>query len=150
MARSGPKRRLQGGYAFHAHGGYSQEIWADLVQGATNGVELLQFGIYRGIGLDGWYHVLNAGFRFPGIGACDYPACRKLGDCRTYCHVDGEPDFDKWLAAAAAGTQLHDQRTAGAAGRRRPPARRLIITTDNDQPLAVKARDRSDTAKCAR
>ena len=63
----GAETREQGGYAFHAHGGYALEIWADLVQGATNGVELLQFGIYRGIGLEGWYHVLNAGFRFPGV-----------------------------------------------------------------------------------
>jgi putative membrane-bound dehydrogenase-like protein len=99
----GVETRKQGGYSFHAHGGYAQEIWADLIQGATDGVELLQFGIYRGIGLDGWYHVLNCGFRFPGMGACDYPACRKLGDCRTYVHIDGEPTFDKWLAGAAAG-----------------------------------------------
>ncbi len=99
----GQETQQLGGYAFHAHGGYAQEIWADLVQGTTNGVELLQFGIYRGIGLDGWYHALNCGFRFPGLGASDYPACRKLGDCRTYVHIDGEPDFEKWLAGAAAG-----------------------------------------------
>ena len=102
----GAETREQGGYAFHAHGGYAQEIWADLVQGATSGVELLQFGIYRGIGLEGWYHVLNAGFRFPGIAACDYPACRKLGDCRTYVHVDGEVTFQKWLAGAARGSSF--------------------------------------------
>ena len=95
--------REQGGYSFHAHGGYSQEIWADLVQGATDGVELLQFGIYRGIGLEGWYHVLGAGFRFPGIAACDYPACRKLGDCRTYVHIDGEANFSDWMEGAARG-----------------------------------------------
>ncbi|HEY2894702.1 MAG TPA: hypothetical protein VGJ16_10830, partial [Pirellulales bacterium] len=58
--------REMGGYAFHAHGGYAQEIWADIVGESTNGVELLQFGIYRGIGLEGWYRVLNCGFRFPG------------------------------------------------------------------------------------
>ena len=139
FGKIGAETQAEGGYAFHAHGGYSQEIWADLVQGATNGVELLQFGIYRGIGLDGWYRVLNAGFRFPGIGACDYPACRKLGDCRTYCHVDGEPGFDKWLAAAAAGRSFI---TSGPlvvldVDGHRPGD---IITTDNDQPLAVKAR----------
>jgi putative membrane-bound dehydrogenase-like protein len=99
----GAETRAQGGYAFHAHGGYAQEIWADLVQGATSGVELLQFGIYRGIGLEGWYHVLGAGFRFPGIAASDYPACRKLGDCRTYVHIDGEPTFANWFASAAEG-----------------------------------------------
>jgi dienelactone hydrolase len=103
FAAIGEETRQQGGYAFHAHGGYGLEIWADLVQGATTGVELLQFGIYRGIGLDGWYHALNAGFRFPAIAASDYPACRKLGDCRTYAHVEGEPTFEAWLKAAAAG-----------------------------------------------
>ncbi|MES1213660.1 MAG: CehA/McbA family metallohydrolase [Singulisphaera sp.] len=102
-AAVGEETRRQGGYALHAHGGYGLEIWADLVQGATTGVELLQFGIYRGIGLDGWYHVLNAGLRFPGIAASDYPACRKLGDCRTYAYVDGEATFPAWLQAAAEG-----------------------------------------------
>ena len=99
----GAETQKQGGYAFHAHGGYGLEIWADLVQGATNGVELLQFGIYRGIGLEGWYHVLNAGFRFPGVAACDYPACRKLADCRTYVHVDGTLNFKDWFRGAAEG-----------------------------------------------
>ena len=58
FGKIGAETRARGGYAFHAHGGYALEIWADLVQRATNGVELLQFGIYRGIGLEGWYHVL--------------------------------------------------------------------------------------------
>ena len=99
----GVETQARGGYAFHAHGGYALEIWADLVQRATNGVELLQFGIYRGIGLEGWYHALSAGFRFPGVGASDYPACRKLGDCRTYVHMAGEPSFQGWLQGAAEG-----------------------------------------------
>ncbi len=46
---------------------------------------------------------MNAGYRFPGVGACDYPACRKLADCRTYVHLAGEPNFKHWLAAAAEG-----------------------------------------------
>jgi len=99
----GLETRREGGQSFYAHGGYAQEIWADIVQGAVDGVELLQFGIYRGIGLDGWYHVLNCGYRFPGLGACDYPACRKLGDARTYVQIDGAADFEQWLAGAAAG-----------------------------------------------
>ncbi|MGD9723146.1 MAG: PVC-type heme-binding CxxCH protein [Pirellulales bacterium] len=99
----GAETQAQGGYAFHAHGGYALEIWADLVQRATNAVELLQFGIYRGIGQEGWYHVLNAGFRFPGYAASDYPACRMLGDCRTYVHLNGRPTVEQWLHGAAAG-----------------------------------------------
>ena len=133
----GAETHEQGGYAFHAHGGYAQEIWADLVQGATNGVELLQFGIYRGIGLEGWYHVLNAGFRFPGVGACDYPACRKLGDCRTYVHIDGEPTFPELARRRRARPQLHDHRPAGrcwtstASGpaTSSPPRRRAAIAS---------------------
>lgn len=93
-----------GGYAFHAHGGYEKEIYADFAQRATDGVELLQFAVYRGIGLEGWYHILNAGFRFPAVGASDYPYCRAFGDCRTYCRLDhGKPTFESWNRAAAAG-----------------------------------------------
>jgi putative membrane-bound dehydrogenase-like protein len=143
----GAETQKDGGYAFHAHGGYGLEIWADLVQGATNGVELLQFGIYRGIGLDGWYRVLNTGFRFPGIAACDYPACRKLGDCRTYVQIDGDPNFKDWLKGAAEGRSFM---TTG-------PLVELdvdgklpgdIITTTGPGPRTVKARLRvaSETA----
>ena len=93
----------QGGFAFYAHGGYAQAIYADLLQGDVDGVELLQFGVYRGIGLEDWYRVLNIGYRFPAIGACDFPACRKLGDCKTYIEHDSKPTFDQWLQAAREG-----------------------------------------------
>lgn len=84
-----------GGYSLHAHGGYEKEIYADFAQQATDGVELLQFAVYRGIGLEGWYHILNAGFAFPAEGASDYPYCRKLGDCRTYAWVPGKEPGEK-------------------------------------------------------
>lgn len=99
----GQETRDSGGYAFHAHGGYAQEIYADFAQGATNGVELLQFGIYRGIGLEAWYRMLNVGYRFPAVGACDYPACRKLGDCRTYVYSQTRLTFPDWFRGAAEG-----------------------------------------------
>ncbi len=92
-----------GGFAFHAHGGYGKEIYADVPLRATDGVELLQFAEYRDVGLEGWYHILNAGYRFPAVGACDYPYCRELGDCRTYVHIKGEPSFEKWNRGAAEG-----------------------------------------------
>ncbi len=135
----GAETRQQGGYSFHAHGGYAQEIWADLVQGATDGVELLQFGIYRGIGLEGWYHVLGAGFRFPGIAACDYPACRKLGDCRTYVHIDGEPTFPAWLEGAAQGRSFM---TTGPLVLLEVDGHRPgdIISTSDSAPRTVKVR----------
>ena len=99
----GEETQNLGGYAFHAHGGYAQEILADFAQQKTHGIELLQFGIYRGIGLEGWYRILNTGFRFPASGASDFPACRRLGDCRTYVSIDGEPSFEKWYRAMAEG-----------------------------------------------
>jgi putative membrane-bound dehydrogenase-like protein len=83
-----------GGLAVMAHGGYSKEIYADVALGTLNGVELLQFGIYREIGLADWYHMLNTGYRFPAFGACDFPACRFLGDCRTYVWTTGEASAD--------------------------------------------------------
>ncbi|MEZ6072999.1 MAG: CehA/McbA family metallohydrolase [Pirellulales bacterium] len=101
----GPQPRRRGLYA---HGGYAQEIYADVAQDSIDGVELLQFGVYRGIGLDDWYHMLSAGFRVPASGACDYPACRKLGDAKTYVYLDeddtsGVPQIERWLRGMAAG-----------------------------------------------
>jgi putative membrane-bound dehydrogenase-like protein len=97
--------RKLGGIAFYAHGGYAQEIYADVAQGLIDGVELLQFGVYRGIGLLDWYHTLSAGFRVPVNGASDYPACRKLGDCITYVHTPNasSPTIDDWLRGMAEG-----------------------------------------------
>ena len=66
-------------------------------------IELLQFGIYREVGLTDWYHMLNSGYRLPCVGASDWPACRWLGDCRTYVFHEGEPTFTEWLQGMAAG-----------------------------------------------
>ena len=91
------------GYAVHAHGGYSQEIYADFAQRKGDAVELMQFARYRGIALEGWYHMLNIGFRLPAVGACDYPYCRALGDSRTYAQVDGELTPETWMRAVKQG-----------------------------------------------
>ncbi len=99
----GRETRERGGVAVHAHGGYAQEVYADAALGAVDGVELLQFGVYRGIGLTDWYHILNSGYRFPILGASDWPACRFLGDCRTYVHHPKTPTFPDWLRGAAEG-----------------------------------------------
>lgn len=95
--------RALGGYSFHAHGGYAREIYADAVQRLTDGVELLQFAEYRGIELQGWYRLLNVGYRFPAVGASDFPYCRALGDCRTYVRPTGPATAQEWVRAAAAG-----------------------------------------------
>ncbi|HEY2250157.1 MAG TPA: PVC-type heme-binding CxxCH protein, partial [Planctomycetaceae bacterium] len=84
----GADTQTEGGIAIHAHGGYALEIYADAALGTVNAVELLQFGVYRGIGLADWYHILNTGYRFPAVGASDFPACRFMSDCRTYVWSD--------------------------------------------------------------
>ena len=100
----GRETRKKGGFAIHAHGGYAQEIYADGVQGDVDAVELLQFGVYRGIELADWYAFLNAGFRLPCVGSSDFPACRKLGDCVTYVEHDTKADGpENWLRRAVAG-----------------------------------------------
>src|SRR5262249_52227314 len=93
----GRETHRQGGFAIPAHGGYAQAISADSVQENTDAVALLQFGVYRGIGLADWYHILNIAYRSPCVGPSDYPACRKLGDCQTYASLKGSPDFAGWL-----------------------------------------------------
>lgn len=95
--------REKGGYSIYAHGGYAQEIYADIVQADVDAVELLQFGVYRGMGLADWYHVLNTGYQFPMVGACDFPACRKLGDCKTYVYSPQTPSIKEYMAGATTG-----------------------------------------------
>lgn len=110
----GAETQTQGGYAIHAHGGYGLEIYADAALGTVNAVELLQFGIYRGIGLQDWYHMLNTGYRFPCVGASDYPACRFLGDCRTYVRpVPDEADTSKAEADSTAASGSASVEAAG-------------------------------------
>jgi putative membrane-bound dehydrogenase-like protein len=99
----GRETMARGGYAFMAHGGYAQEIWADAALGTIHAVELLQFGVYRGIELEGWYNMLNSGYRFAAQAASDYPPCRTLADCRTYAYAPKAPTMGEWLAAVGSG-----------------------------------------------
>jgi putative membrane-bound dehydrogenase-like protein len=125
----GRETQKRGGLAFYAHGGYAQAIYADFAQGDVNGVELLQFGEYRGIGLEDWYRILNIGYRFPCTGASDYPACRTLGDCRTYVYLSAKPDFESWLRGAAAGRSFV---TTGPL---------LFLDVDGNEPGATVAKN---------
>jgi hypothetical protein len=95
--------KKSGGLAIQAHGGYAQEIYADAALGTVDAVELLQFGIYRGIGLADWYDILNTGYRLPITAASDWPACRFLGDCRTFVFAGTWPSAKEWLRGATAG-----------------------------------------------
>jgi putative membrane-bound dehydrogenase-like protein len=103
LGQLGRSAAESGGFAIMAHGGYSQSIYSDFVQKNVRAVELLQFGTYRGIGLDDWYRILNIGYQLPCVGASDYPACRSLGDCRTYVQLPPQSDFHDWFVAASKG-----------------------------------------------
>ena len=99
----GDETMRAGGMAVYAHGGYSQAIHADFAQKHCSAVELLQFGVYRGIELAGWYDILNIGYRLPCVGASDYPACRNLGDCQTFVSMSEQTGFAGWLTGASEG-----------------------------------------------
>jgi len=131
-----------GGYAIYAHGGYAQAIYADVVQGNVNAVELLQFGVYRGIGLVDWYNLLNCGYRFPCVGACDWPACRKLADCVTYVQLGDDLTFPAWLKGAAEGRSFA---TTGPILLLEVDGHKPGDTITGDGPIAVKARVRANS-----
>lgn len=88
----GDQARELGGVIGLNHGGYTRlEADALALSGKMDFLELLQFGGYRGLGLDGWYDFLNLGYRWPMVGASDYPATRELGDCITYVRASAPP-----------------------------------------------------------
>lgn len=51
----GRETKRLGGFGIYAHGGYAQAIYADFVQRNVDAVEILQFGVYRGIELADCY-----------------------------------------------------------------------------------------------
>ena len=88
----------------HDHGGYGQEIYADAVLGKSDLVELLQFGLYRPeIGLDGYYLLLNSGFRYPLGGGSDYPVCRTMSDSRVFVADGAKASFPTALGRLLKG-----------------------------------------------
>ena len=95
---------LQSGLIGFAHGGsYHREADALGLAGKMDFLELMQFGGYRGLGLDGWYDFLNLGYRWPIVGASDFPYTRELGDCVTYVQSDEEPTVKEFLRSLVAG-----------------------------------------------
>lgn len=81
------------GFIGLAHGGYHrQEADGLLLQDKMDFIELLQFGGYRSLGLEGWYDFLNIGFRIPIVGACDFPYTRELGSEISYVWSESIPD----------------------------------------------------------
>ncbi|MBN2290365.1 MAG: CehA/McbA family metallohydrolase [Candidatus Glassbacteria bacterium] len=93
-----------GGFIGLAHGGYHrQEADGLLLASKMDFLELLQFGGYRSLGLDGWYDFLNLGYRLPIVGACDFPYTRELGSEITYAWCEERPTPRSFAAALAEG-----------------------------------------------
>jgi len=92
------------GFIGLAHGGYHREE-ADglLLANKMDFLELLQFGGYRSLGLDGWYDFLNIGFRLPLVGACDFPYTRELGSESTYVWSESLPTVRSFAERVAQG-----------------------------------------------
>ena len=147
----GRETQKQGGMAIYAHGGYAQAVYADVVQRNVNAVELLQFGVYRGIELADWYAMLNIGYRIPIVGASDYPACRTLGDCRTYVEMNGRSSFEDWIRTAAKGRSfvttgpLLQLEIQG-----KHPGDTLSATTEETHSWNARVRVRSEVAPLSR
>jgi len=92
------------GFIGLAHGGYNhQEADGLLLDDKMDFLELLQFGGYRSLGLDGWYDFLNIGFRIPIVGACDFPYTRELGSEITYAWSEETPTPRTFASQLAEG-----------------------------------------------
>src|SRR5262249_51608516 len=52
-----------------------------------------------------WYHTLNCGFRCRVSGETDFPCIygERVGIGRSYVHLDGKLDFDKWAEGIKTG-----------------------------------------------
>ena len=104
LAVIGDQARELGGMIGLNHGGYTRlEADSLALAGKMDFLELLQFGGYRGLGLDGWYDFLNLGFRWPIVGASDYPATRELGDCITYLRAPSPPTPREFVEGLVRG-----------------------------------------------
>ncbi len=104
LAVIGDQARDLGGMIGLNHGGYTRlEADSLALAGKMDFLELLQFGGYRGLGLDGWYDFLNLGFRWPIVGASDYPATRELGDCITYLRAPSPPTPREFVEGLVRG-----------------------------------------------
>ena len=127
------------GFIGLAHGGYHhQEADALLLDDKMDFIELLQFGGYRSLGLDGWYDFLNIGYRIPIVGVSDYPPTRELSSEITYVWSNSVPSPRTYLERLSAG---HSFATSGpmvlATVGGRKPGEILKFTEQTDTTLSV-------------
>ena len=89
------------------HGGYHrQEADALALTGKMDFLELLQFGGYRGLGLQGWYDFLNIGYRWPIVAGSDFPYTKELSDNVTYVYSEKTPTVREFMQQAARGASF--------------------------------------------
>ena len=97
-----PRDEAQGGFAIYAHGGYAQAIYADFVQKNVTPSSCSSSASIAGSSSPTGITSLNIGYRLPCVGASDYPACRKLGDCQTYVATERSSRISPAGSKAAA------------------------------------------------
>ncbi|MDP6358620.1 MAG: CehA/McbA family metallohydrolase, partial [Planctomycetota bacterium] len=97
----------QGGIAGWAHGGTIIKLFESLPVEAALGkldfVENIQFNMFYGFMF--WYRLLNCGLRLACTGGSDFPFSAamlapwypNLGLDRTYVHLEGEFNYQKWI-----------------------------------------------------
>lgn len=129
------------GYISLNHGGYADTETDGLLLGdKMDFLELLQFGGYRSLGLEGWYDFLNLGFRLPIVGACDYPYTRELGSELTYVwNPENEPltarSFASGLAAGRSFVSSGPMLFMEVSGNK--PGETIHLKADEDTILNV-------------
>jgi hypothetical protein len=108
------------------HGGYNNaEADRLLLDRKMDFLELLQFGEYRSLGLEGWYDFLNIGYRLPIVGASDFPPTRELSSEMTYVWSETVPTPRTFIEAINAGQSFA---TSGPM---------LFLTVDGRKPGAI-------------
>jgi hypothetical protein len=117
------------------HGGYNNaEADRLLLERKMDFLELLQFGEYRSLGLEGWYDFLNIGYRLPIVGASDFPPTRELASEMTYAWSDTTPTPRSFVEAINAGRSFA---TSGPM---------LFLTVNGQKPGAIlRYPDKTDT-----
>ena len=84
------------GDAFHVARGMA----LDAPLGLVDFVEILQFGV---LGTEIYYDMLNLGLRIAPAGGSDYPYIDLPGAARSYVHIDGTFNLDKWFEGLRKG-----------------------------------------------
>jgi len=102
--------KRQGGISGFAHMGWGQREGQEpqmnrgltllAPTGLVNFIEVLQAGRFQG---DGWYRLLNLGYRINPAAGSDWPYSDFPGVVRNFVKLDGPLNLDAWFEAYRAG-----------------------------------------------